>query len=245
MNRLRHANFISTTLFLLMVFISRGQTPTALNQLDEQGKRHGIWKGIYDKSKLPRYEGQFEHGKEVGLFTYFENATPSTVMATREFSATEDACYTIFYTPEKKKVSEGWVRNRQFDGEWKYYHYNAAQIMTLETYDNGKLIGVRKVFYKNGALAEEQAYDQGKKSGVYKKYAENGALLELSNFVGNEYDGMAEFKNPNGAITGKGLFKNGKKVGMWTILQDGKLIQVNMNKKPRKFAKKSERLPKK
>jgi antitoxin component YwqK of YwqJK toxin-antitoxin module len=165
-------------------------------------------------------------------------------MATRDFSKTEDACYTIFYTPEKKKVSEGWVRNRQFDGEWKYYHYNVDQLMTLENYDHGKLVGVRKVYYKNGALAEEQAYEQGKKSGGYKKYAENGALLELSNFVDNEYDGMAEFKNPNGTITGKGLFKNGKKIGMWTILQDGKLIQVNMNKKPRKFAKKSERIKK-
>ena len=42
------------------------------NKLDENGKKNGVWKGVYEESKRPRYEGTFEHGKEIGLFTYFE-----------------------------------------------------------------------------------------------------------------------------------------------------------------------------
>ncbi len=28
-----------------------------VNKFDENGKRHGLWKGIYEDSKRPRYEG--------------------------------------------------------------------------------------------------------------------------------------------------------------------------------------------
>ena len=32
----------------------------------QKAKKHGIWKGVYEESKRPRYEGTFEHGKEIG-----------------------------------------------------------------------------------------------------------------------------------------------------------------------------------
>ena len=54
--------------------------------------------------------------------------------------------------------------------------------MTLEYYANGKLNGVRKVFYKSGLIAEETTYKDGVKEGLYKSYAENGIVLEESNF---------------------------------------------------------------
>jgi len=38
------------------------------NKVDENGKKNGLWKGVYETSKRPRYEGTFEHGKEIGTF---------------------------------------------------------------------------------------------------------------------------------------------------------------------------------
>ena len=43
-----------------------------LNQLDEKGAKHGVWKGYHAESKRLRYEGTFKHGKEVGVFKFYE-----------------------------------------------------------------------------------------------------------------------------------------------------------------------------
>ncbi|MGL2967230.1 hypothetical protein [Flavobacterium sp. XGLA_31] len=43
-----------------------------VNKFDENGKKHGLWKGIYEESKRPRYEGTFEHGKETGIVGFFD-----------------------------------------------------------------------------------------------------------------------------------------------------------------------------
>lgn len=207
------------------------------NKLDENGKKHGLWKGFYEESKRLRYEGTFEHGKEVGLFKFFDDTKAATVIATREFNANDNSCYTIFFNQKNSKVSEGKVVNKQFEGEWKYYHENSPQVMTLEYYANGKLNGVRKVFYKSGVIAEETTYKDGVKEGLYKSYAENGIVLEESNFKNGLYDGMATYRTATNELSSQGVYKKGKKVGVWKILEKGKLKDVNMDKQRRKFQK--------
>ena len=228
-------------LFFLSSTIVFGQE---INKLDENGKKHGLWKGVYEESKRPRYEGTFEHGKEVGMFKFFDDTRAGTVIATREFNPKDNSCYTIFYNQKKSKVSEGKVVNKQFEGEWKYYHEDLPLIMTLEYYSNGKLNGVRKVYYKNEEIAEETTYKNGIKEGIYKSYAENGVVLEESNFKNGEYEGKAIFRTATNQIAGEGVFKNGKKVGIWKILEKGKVKDVNMNLQGKKFQKRVKPLEK-
>lgn len=208
-----------------------------INKLDENGKKHGVWKGIYEESKRPRYEGTFEHGKEIGMFKFFDDTKAGTVIATREFNPNDNSCYTIFYNQNKHKVSEGKVVNKKFEGEWKYYHEDLPSVMTLEVYVNGKLNGVRKVFYKSGEIAEEATYKDGIKNGTYKSYAENGVVLEESNYVNDIYDGPATYRSTTNEITGQGIYKKGKKIGMWKILEKGKLKNVNMSYQNKNFKK--------
>lgn len=212
------------------------------NKLDSNGKKQGIWKGIYEESKRPRYEGTFEHGKEKGMFRFFDDTKAGTVIATREFNLNDDSCYTIFYNQNKNKVSEGKVVNKQFEGEWKYYHEDLPSVMTLESYRKGKLNGVRKVFYKSGEIAEEANYKEGLKNGSYKSYAENGFVMEESNFKNDQYDGPAIYRNPTNEITSQGQYKDGKKVGMWKMLVKGKMKEVNMNYQNKNF--KRPKMPK-
>lgn len=221
-------------LFLLSGVVALAQD---YNKLDENGRKHGLWKGFYEESKRLRYEGTFEHGKEVGLFKFFDDTKAATVIATREFNANDNSCYTIFFNQKNNKVSEGKVVNKQFEGEWKYYHENSPQVMTLEYYTNGKLNGVRKVFYKSGVIAEETTYKDGVKEGLYKSYAENGIVLEESNFKNGLNDGMATYRTATNELSSQGVYKNGKKVGVWKILEKGKLKDVNMDKQRRKFQK--------
>ena len=208
-----------------------------INKLDESGKKQGLWKGIHEESKRPRYEGTFEHGKEVGMFKFFDDTKAGTVIATREFNPKDNSCYTIFYNQNKNKVSEGKVVNRQFEGDWKYYHEDSPAIMTLEQYVNGKLERVRKVFYKSGKIADETIYKDGIKNGTYKKYTESGILLEETIYKDGEYDGLAIFRDVDNQIHAQGLFKNGKKVGVWKIIEKGKVKNVNFNFQGKKFQK--------
>ena len=215
----------SIIVFLVSLLFSVLHAQNEYNKLDAKGLKHGLWKGVYEESKRPRYQGTFEHGKEVGVFQFFDDTQKGDVIATREFNSKDNSAYTIFYDQNKNKVSEGKVINKLFEGEWKYYHFASPAVMTTENYKNGKLEGVRTVYFLNGKVAEQITYVNSQKQGAYKKYTENGIVLEESFFKNNEYDGIAIFRNDSGTVVAKGMFTKGLKTGIWEVLENGKLVK--------------------
>lgn len=216
--------------FWILFLISAVGFAQEFNKVDAKGKKDGLWKGIYEVSKRPRYEGTFSHGKETGIFKFFDDTKKGDIVATRDFSANDGSAYTIFYDQKKNKVSEGKVIGKNYEGEWRYYHKASTAVMTIENYKNGKLEGPRTVYYPNSKVAEEMTYKNGLKDGIYKKTAVNGTLLEQSTYKNNEYNGDAVFYDSDGTVASKGKFLNGKKVGMWQFFTKGKLIkEVNMS----------------
>ncbi|QIH38105.1 hypothetical protein G7A72_04505 [Flavobacterium sp. Sr18] len=222
---------ISFFAFLIFALFSQNVvSQTDSNKLDAKGKKQGVWKGFYEESKRPRYEGTFEHGKEIGIFNFFDDTKAKSIIATREFNAKDNSAYTIFYDQNKNKVSEGKVVNKVFEGQWKYYHLASKNIMTTEHYSKGKLEGLRTVFYLSGKIAEEINYKNNSKNGFYKKYTENGIVLEESIFKNDQYSGLAIFRDSNGNMVSKGQFVNGKKAGIWHFFEKGKLVkEMNMS----------------
>lgn len=216
-------------LIFLNVFYIQAQKD--YNKLDEKGNKHGLWKGVFEDTKNPKYEGTFEHGKEVGVFTFFDNTKTKTVVATREFNPKDNSAYTIFYDQLKNKVSEGKVLNKLYEGQWKYYHKASKSIMATENYSKGKLEGLRSVFYPNGKIAEEIIYKNDLKNGFYKRYTESGIIIEESNYKNNQFEGLAIFRDADdGTIVSKGKFVNGKKAGIWQFFEKGKLVkEMNMS----------------
>jgi len=223
--------------FFFMLFSQTLLSQTDFNKLDVKGKKHGSWKGFYEESKRPRYEGTFDHGKEIGIFTFFDDTKAKSIIATREFSLKDNSAYTTFFDQANNKVSEGNVVNKLFEGAWKYYHQAAITVMTLENYKNGKLEGMRSVFYPSGKIAEETNYRNNLKDGVYKKYSENGIVLEETIFKNNEYHGLAIFNDADGNIVSKGQFVNGKKAGIWQFFEKGKLAKELDMSNPRNMSK--------
>ena len=92
---------ILTFLFLSSFFLN---AQTDVNKVDAAGKKDGLWKGTYTESKRPRYEGTFDHGKETGVFKFFDDTKKGDVIATRDFSANDGSSYTILYDQNKNKV---------------------------------------------------------------------------------------------------------------------------------------------
>ncbi len=227
---------------LFLVLICQSLFAQETNKLDAKGLKEGLWKGIYEQSKRPRYEGTFSHGKEIGIFKFFDDTQAGTLIATREFSTKDNSCYTIFYNQKNNKVSEGKVINKIYEGQWKYYHENSPAIMTIENYNKGKLEGKRIVYFKDGKITEEVDYVNNLRNGLYKKYTEKGILLEETNYIKGQFHGQATFRDPDNNIVAEGKFKDGKKVGIWKFYEMGKLVsEENMSKQKKSKPKKEQK----
>jgi antitoxin component YwqK of YwqJK toxin-antitoxin module len=64
------------------------------------------------------------------------------------------------------------VIDKLFTGEWKYYHQASKIVMTLENYKNGKLEGLRSVYYPSGKIAEEISYLNNMKTVFTRVFGE-------------------------------------------------------------------------
>ena len=211
-------------LFIIFsAFIANAQDK--INQLDDKGNRHGLWRGTHKESNRIRYEGSFNHGKEVGVFKYFDDTKAATTIATRDFSKGDGSCYAVFFDQKGNKVSEGTLANKLPEGEWKYFHFESKQLMSVEFYSKGKLVGVRKVFYKDGTVAEETNYKSGIKEGSSKTYSEKGELLDAHIYKNGQYNGLASYFDGLGNKMYEGNYVNGKRVGIWKFFEKNKVIK--------------------
>lgn len=205
-----------------------------VNQFDEQGKRHGVWRGTHKESNRVRYEGEFNHGKEIGVFKYFDDTKACSIIATRDFSKGDGSCYAVFYDQKGNKVSEGKLIDKSPDGIWKYYHFESTQLMTIENYKFGKLHGAKKIFYKDGQLAEETNYSNGIKEGIAKTFSEKGDLIDEHMYLNGRFEGKATYYDGNGNKIYEGYYKDGNKIDKWKFFEKGNEIK---EVKASKFAK--------
>jgi len=210
------------TLTALNVF---GQS--TINQLDANGERDGIWKKNFDNTDQPRYEGQFKHGKEIGLFKFYKLVDKKSVLsAIKEFNEHDGIASVKFYASTGKLISEGKMNGKNFIGKWTYYHNKINAIMSTETYnDKGQLNGEKLVYYENGQLAEKSNFVNGKQEGLSTWYAENGVALKEFMYENNELHGMSKYYDMKGQLIAEGSYKRGQKDGIWKYYTDGKLTE--------------------
>ena len=194
------------------------------NEYDVEGKRHGKWKKNFEGTNVIRYEGEFNHGKEIGQFKFYKNINGKPVLtATRDFQK-DGTAEVIFYASSGKIVSKGLMNGRIYIGPWKYYHNNSNQLMTLEHYNSvGELHGDRIVYYPNGQIAEKTFYKKGELDGNAIWYAENGVMIKNYIYNNGLLNGIASFYDKEGKLIVEGVYRNDKKHGVWKYYENGKL----------------------
>lgn len=212
-------------LFFLLLFLSQSEilAQDILNQYDKQGNRHGYWKEYYDSDKqIPKYEGEFSHGEEIGLFKFYKQGLkqPTAVI---NFDRQSDSVTAKYLSQSGKTISEGKLLEKERVGLWTYYHKNSDKVMMTENYRGGKLHGLKKVFYENGALAEEADYTNGELHGNRKLYSVKGIVLEDLQYRNGELHGPAKFYNGKGELMSEGFYRNNKHHGTWRHYENEKL----------------------
>ncbi len=218
---------MKTTIVTFFMFIAHLVLGQNINQFDANGKRDGVWKKYFDNTKVLRYEGEFSHGKEIGLFKFYKNIdNKASLTATKQFNSTNNKAYVTFYTSMGKVISEGEMDGKTYIGEWKYYQKTSKNLLTLENYDEaGNLDGNRFVYYNNGQIAEKQDYKHGKLNGTSVWYSPNNTVLKEFIYVDGELDGVSKYYDSKGNLIIEGRYKNGKKHGIWNYYEDGKLVE--------------------
>lgn len=218
---------MNKTLILLLALISSISFAQEINQKDADGNRHGIWRKNFEKTKVLRYEGQFNHGTEVGTFKFYKNIDSKPVLtATRTFSPSSALADVKFYSSTKNLISEGKMRGKTYVGKWIYYHNKSKVIMTEESYDNkGKLEGLKKTYYLSGQLAQVENYSSGVLVGESLWYSESGKVIRIFNYLNGELHGPAKVYDSKGRIEMEGVYQKDRRHGIWKFYKDGKFIK--------------------
>lgn len=197
-----------------VVFTSLGQ-----NEMDANGKRHGAWSKKFEGTDQVRYTGQFDHGKEVGVFKYYIKNNPEQPTSTIDYSTNPPTA--SYFTKDGSLIAFGGIRDRKRVGEWVTYHKKSTQVMMRETYDDGALNGKTTTYYPDGKIAETAYYADDLMNGERIVYALDGTVLRKLNYKSGELHGEARYFDPVRKLLIKGNYLNGKKIGLWTESVDG------------------------
>lgn len=217
-------HFLKYTLLSLLILLSTTifSQNKEINQYDANGKRHGQWKKHYENSSQIRYEGEFVHGKEIGIFKFYGPASEKQPQATKQFSQDNDSVTVTYFNQKGHITSEGKMIGKDREGKWKYYHKtHPTQLIMIEHYRNDQLDGWKQVFFPNGQLTEKTYYENGKRSGEKFVYGENGQLIQHYHFKNDQLHGKSEVYDGHGNLLSEGAYKNGLRTGKWIFYEDG------------------------
>lgn len=226
---------LNILIILSVVFsVSTANSQSEINQFDSKGKHHGIWKKNFEDSEQLRYEGEFNHGKEIGVFKFYCEDCKNKPSLVKTFSKNNDVAEVKYYAKKGKLLSEGKMNDKLYIGEWLYYHSKSNAVMTREFYnDKGELNGLKTVCYLNNKIAEEVNFKNGKKEGNNIYYSPEGVILKKLIYVNDELHGPATYYDAYGKVILEGNYKNGKKHGIWKTYKNGKFVKEEVFPKPR------------
>jgi antitoxin component YwqK of YwqJK toxin-antitoxin module len=213
--------------FIILFLWSFSITFSQNNQFDANGKRHGVWLKRFKNGNI-RYQGKFNHGKEVGTFKYFSLESKVNPIIIKKFNPNDDIASVRFFTPTGKLLSRGKMQGKTRIDKWVYYHKDGKSILQEENYVNGKLDGKYTTYFINKKPTIEANYKNGLLDGSYKRYSIKGHIYQDLHYKNGTLNGAVAYYNRlTGDLIKKGFYKNDKKTGVWEFYFEGELIETN------------------
>ena len=214
-------------LFLFVFLLPFLGTAQDVNQLDAEGKRHGVWKKNFEDTDVLRYQGEFSHGKEIGVFKFYKKVDGKAVLAAnKQFHTDSDIAQVSFYASSGKLISEGQMNGKLYVGTWTYYQNKTKSVLSKDTYnDKGELDGDRFVYYVDGILAQKESYVNGKLHGPSTWYTEKSIVVKEYVYDTGELHGPATFYDKTGVMVLQGQYQRDRKHGVWKYYENGKLVK--------------------
>lgn len=209
-------------IILIFIFIALNLSVFAQkNQNDSNGKRHGVWEKTYENGKT-RYNGKFEHGKEVGLFKFYNDR--GILIAENFFRDKGKTAYCKQYSLKRFLAAEGKFIYGKKDSVWTYYDSD-DNVLSRENFKNDLKHGSSITYYPNKKIAEKLNYKNGVKEGQWVQNFGTGKLKLKAMYVDGKLQGEALYYRDNGQIRAKGNYHKGLMDGTWYYFDDKKNIE--------------------
>ncbi len=102
--------------------------------------------------------------------------------------------------------------------------YSDGKPMDRATYKNGNRHGLREGWYENGQLSSRCNYKNGNLAGLRETWYSNGQPCSRANYKDSELNGLYEYWHDNGQLKTRENYKNDKREGLReTWDRDGQL----------------------
>lgn len=155
---------------------------------------------------------------DLAQYYMFEEESPSIGLAKQ----------TTYYIANDSLYSKGYVQltdKKSKSGTWRYYYKN-GNIKFQRNYDNGRIIGKTKSYFKDGSLRQIYSFEKERRSEMphnvtYLKNKDGEVLIEEGNGIFNgAFKGAPDA--PVDSLSGK--YINSVPHGLWKGYKNNKLI---------------------
>ena len=116
-------------------------------------------------------------------------------------------------------VEKASYKNGKLDGLRSLYYPN-GKLQYEESHQNGEFVGTYRAYYPEGALELEGEYIANKMSGIWTAFYPNGTKKETVTFVDNQENGPFKEWYSNGVVKAEGAYANGDKEQGELVLYD-------------------------
>ncbi|HTB31168.1 MAG TPA: hypothetical protein VK808_04030 [Bacteroidia bacterium] len=201
--------FLADSLNSVFIYADTG---TALNKIDAEGRKQGLWKKNYEDGNI-RFVGHFWDDKPSGVFkNYYDQG--DSLQSIRVYSNDGQTAYAHLFYTTGALWAEGKYVNEKRDSIWKFY--DDVQRMVLKNqYKNGKREGKSVIFYKSGNTLEVKNYKNDLEEGPFQQYFDEGGLKEEGTYLHGKLVDTLFIYDIDGYINIKGKYVNDMKEGNW------------------------------
>lgn len=143
----------------------------------------------------------------------FEKFDGAIFIYTKEYRKRPEEIKQIPSSKQMERKNGIWYYNNGiYSGKFIDYYYS-GKIQGEGILKNGKIEGLRKMYFQNGNISLERNYTNSLPDGLDKEYYENGTLKQKGVFVAGNEEGAWESYFPNGQVKLQSNYKNGEVFG--------------------------------
>ncbi len=207
---------VKITFFIYIVFAG---TLFSQNAFDGKGRRHGMWEKKFENGNT-RYKGAFNHGVEIGTFTYYYPDGKKRVET--HFRGKTGVGMSYQYDHMERKIAQGLYKDQKRDSTWLFFN-DIGETIEVVNFSEGGRHGETLILYGDGTVMEKVEYVKGVKHGPFRKNYDTGKLWAKGTYVNGKLHGEYIIYDFSGDILSKGKYNNGYKHGAWYFSDKGTL----------------------
>lgn len=182
-----------------------------INQTDQEGRRHGLWKELYDNDQI-KWEATYRNGVLQGYYRmysergellsarFYENGE----VVVRQDTTDIRIDFRNEFDEDGRLISTGGYRNDRPVGTHRRYTADRSVVETVEYSDQGQVI------------SEGVTDEKGLRNEYWTFYYTDGQVRSEGNFFDNQRNGAWKFYYSGGQLEQTGTYRNGKEDGLWT-----------------------------